>query len=42
MLNKTQATIDGTLAGPEALAEIVAMHLHRLGAAQVESHYLCS
>ena len=37
MVEKSQATVDGTLAGPDALAEIVAMHLHRLGAAQAES-----
>ena len=28
------ATIDATFLGPDALAELVAMHLHRLGAAQ--------
>ncbi len=33
MLKKTKATIDGTLLGPDAIAEIVAMHLRRLGAA---------
>ena len=37
MAKKTQATIDGTLLGPDAIAEIVAMHLHRLGAAQALS-----
>jgi hypothetical protein len=31
------ATIDGTLLGPDAIAELVAMHLHRLGAAQAAS-----
>lgn len=33
MLKETKATIDGTLLGPDAIAEVVAMHLHRLGAA---------
>lgn len=33
MLKKTKATMDGTLLGPDAIAEIVAMHLRRLGAA---------
>ncbi len=37
MVKKTKATIDGTFAGPDAMAEIVAMHLHRLGAAQAKS-----
>lgn len=31
---KTRAVIDGTLRGPDALIELVAFHLHRLGAAQ--------
>jgi len=34
---KTQMTIDGTFAGPDAMAELVAMHLHRLGAAKALS-----
>lgn len=34
---KTQMTIDGTFAGPDAMAELVAMHLHRLGAAKAVS-----
>jgi len=34
---KTQMTMDGTFAGPDAMAELVAMHLHRLGAAQAIS-----
>lgn len=34
MVKKTKATIDCTLLGPDAIAEIVAMHLHRLGAAE--------
>lgn len=33
MVKKSQATIDGTFLGPDALAELAAMHLHRLGAA---------
>ena len=37
MVKKTQATIEGTFAGPDALAELIAMHLHRLGAAQAKS-----
>lgn len=37
MAKKTKATIDGTLLGPDAIAEVVAMHLHRLGAAKAES-----
>lgn len=37
MLKETKATIDGTLLGPDAIAEIVAMHLHRLGAAAARS-----
>lgn len=37
MLKATKATIDGTLLGPDAIAEVVAMHLHRLGAANAES-----
>ena len=34
---KTKMTIDGTFAGPDAMAELVAMHLHRLGAAKAVS-----
>ena len=34
MVKKSQATVDGTFQGPDALAELVAMHLHRLGAAR--------
>jgi hypothetical protein len=37
MLKNTKATIDGTLLGPDAIAEVVAMHLHRLGAAKAQS-----
>jgi hypothetical protein len=37
MAKKSQATIDGTFQGPDAMAELVAMHLHRLGATQAKS-----
>ena len=37
MVKKSQATMDGTFQGPDAVAELVAMHLHRLGAAQAQS-----
>lgn len=37
MVKKSQATIDGTMLGPDAVAELVAMHLHRLGAAEANS-----
>jgi hypothetical protein len=37
MVKKSQATVDGTFEGPDAIAELVAMHLHRLGAAQALS-----
>jgi len=37
MLKKSQATFEGTFLGPDAVAELVAMHLHRLGAAQALS-----
>lgn len=37
MVKKSQATVDGTFLGPDALAELVAMHLHRLGAARALS-----
>ena len=37
MLKETKATIDGTFLGPDALAELVAMHLHRLGASKAIS-----
>lgn len=33
MEKRSQATMDGTFLGPDAIAELVAMHLHRLGAA---------
>lgn len=34
MILEAKATIDGTLLGPDGIAEIVAMHLHRLRAAE--------
>lgn len=34
---KSRMTMDGTFAGPDAMAELVAMHLHRLGAAKALS-----
>jgi hypothetical protein len=37
MEKHSQATIDGTFEGPDAIAELVAMHLYRLGAAQALS-----
>jgi len=37
MVKGTQATVDATFLGPDALAELVAMHLHRLGATEAES-----
>lgn len=37
MAKKSRALIDGTLEGPDALAELAAMHLHRLGAAKALS-----
>lgn len=37
MVKNSRATIDGTLLGPDAVAELVAMHLHRLGAAGAKS-----
>lgn len=37
MTKKTQATMDGSFSGPDALAELTAMHLHRLGAAKAAS-----
>jgi hypothetical protein len=37
MEKDSQATVDGTFLGPDAMAELVAMHLHRLGAAQAVS-----
>ena len=37
MVKNSKATIDGTFTGPDAMAEIVAMHLHCLGAAEANS-----
>jgi hypothetical protein len=37
MKRGTRAWIDATLEGPDALMELVAYHLHRLGAAEAES-----
>jgi hypothetical protein len=37
MIKDSQATVDGTFLGPDAVAELVAMHLHRLGAAKALS-----
>src|SRR4051794_39717071 len=36
MARKTRARIDGTFRGPDEVMELLAMHLHRLGAAQAE------
>jgi hypothetical protein len=36
MVRGSQPVIDGTLRGPDALIELVAFHLHRLGAAQAK------
>ena len=37
MEKKSEVTVDGTFMGPDALAELIAMHLHRLGAAKALS-----
>jgi len=37
MVEHSQATVEGTFQGPDAVAELTAVHLHRLGAAQAES-----
>jgi len=37
MAKHSRATVEGTFLGPDALAELVAMHLHRLGAARAQS-----
>ncbi len=37
MEKEARATVDGTFLGPDAMAELVAMHLHRLGAARAAS-----
>jgi hypothetical protein len=36
MIRKSQARIDGTFQGPDEVMELLAMHLHRLGAARAE------
>jgi hypothetical protein len=36
MVRKSRARIDGTFHGPDEVMELLAMHLHRLGAAQAE------
>jgi hypothetical protein len=36
MVPKSRARIDGTFAGPDEVMELVAMHLHRMGAAKAE------
>jgi hypothetical protein len=36
MVRKTRARIDGTFNGPDEVMELLAMHLHRLGAAQAD------
>ena len=36
MVRKSRARIDGTFWGPDEVMELLAMHLHRLGAAQAE------
>jgi hypothetical protein len=42
MVKHSRATFEGTFLGPDALAELVAMHLHRLGAAGARSVTFCS
>ena len=37
MEKQSRAVMDGTFLGPDAMAELVAMHLHRLGAARAAS-----
>lgn len=37
MVKSSKATIDGTFLGPDATAELAAMHLHRLGGAEALS-----
>ena len=37
MEKESRAVVDGTFLGPDAIAELVAMHLHRLGAAEAAS-----
>ena len=42
MVKEFRATIDGTFQGPDAIAELLAMHLHRLGAAKAQSVTFCA
>jgi hypothetical protein len=37
MEKQSRAVMDGTFLGPDAMAELIAMHLHRLGAARAAS-----
>ena len=37
MVRGSRPVIDGTLQGPDALIELVAFHLHRMGAARANS-----
>lgn len=37
MVRQSKATLDGTFSGPDAIAELAAMHLHRLGASEALS-----
>ncbi len=37
MEKESRAVVEGTFLGPDAMAELVAMHLHRLGAAGAAS-----
>jgi hypothetical protein len=37
MEKQSHAVVDGTFLGPDAMAELIAMHLHRLGAARAAS-----
>lgn len=37
MAKRSQATVEGTFLGPDAVCELIAMHLHRLGAAGAAS-----
>lgn len=42
MVKEYRSTIDGTFQGPDAAAELLAMHLHRLGASQAASVTFCA
>jgi hypothetical protein len=37
MEKQSRAVVDGTFLGPDAMAELIAMHLHRMGAARAAS-----